>query len=90
MIAYELCHLLRLDGLYAPDFKLFQVPERVGSLTLVDERFITVARQRNLPVQVWTVNEEEDMERLIDLGVDGIVTDHPVRLLNILRRRGRR
>ncbi len=90
MIAYELCHLLRLDGLYAPDFELFQVPERVGSLTLVDERFITVARQRNLPVQVWTVNEEEDMERLIDLGVDGIVTDHPLRLLNILRRRGRR
>ncbi len=90
MIVYELCHLLRLDGLYASDFELFQVPERVGPLTLVDERFITVARQRNLPVQVWTVNEEEDMERLIDLGVDGIVTDHPVRLLNILRRRGRR
>ena len=90
MVAFELLHLLRLDGFYAPDFELFQVPERVGPLTLVDERFLAVARERNLPVQVWTVNEEEDMERLIDLGVDGIVTDHPVRLLNILRQRGRR
>ena len=90
MIAYELFHLLRLDRLYPPDFELFQVPERVGPLTLVDERFVSLARERNLPVQVWTVNEEEDMERLIDLGVDGIVTDHPVRLLSILRRRGRR
>ena len=81
---------MRLDGLYAPDFELFQVPERIGPLALVDERFITVARQRNLPVQMWTVNEEEEMERFVDLGVDGIVTDHPVRLLNILRRRGRR
>ena len=90
MIGYELCHLLRLDGLYAPDFELFQVPEQIGPLALVDKRFISVARQRNLPVQVWTVNEEEQMERLVDLGVDGIVTDHPVRLLNILHRRGRR
>jgi glycerophosphoryl diester phosphodiesterase len=39
-----------------------------------------------MDVHVWTVNEEEDMRRLLDLGVDGIITDYPDRLLDVLGR----
>ena len=42
----------------------------------------------NLAVHVWTINETTDMQRLLDLGVDGIVTDRPDRLLSLLRKPG--
>jgi len=87
---YWLLHLLRLDGLARPAFDVFQVPERASGFTLVDERFVTRAHARNLPVEVWTVNEREQMERLLDLGADGIVTDQPELLLQVLRDRGLR
>ena len=81
---------LRLDALYTADFDVFQVPETMRWLTIVDRRFIIRAHARNIPVQVWTVNKEEDMQRLVDLGVDGILTDRPDILLQVLREKGRR
>lgn len=58
-----------------------QVPEYVG----VTKGFVEAARERNLRVHVWTVNETADMQRLLEAGVDGIMTDYPDRLLTILR-----
>jgi len=87
---YWLLHLLRLDDLYSADFQAFQVPERLRWIELVDRRFVESARARNLPVEVWTVNRREQMERLLDLGVDGIITDHPDLLLELLRERSMR
>lgn len=84
---YWLLHRMRLDALYAPDFQAFQLPERMRSLTVVDRRFVDSAHAHNLPVQVWTVNRREDMRRLLDLGVDGIITDRPDALLELLRER---
>lgn len=52
-----------------------QVPERQGPLTIVDRRRIAAYHRAGLEVHVWTVNEPTDMERLLDLGVDGLVTD---------------
>ena len=52
-----------------------QVPERVGALRLVTPRFVESAHQLGVEVHVWTVNEPADMTRLLDLGVDGLVTD---------------
>ncbi len=52
-----------------------QVPERAGPLALVTPRFIAAAHRAGAEVHVWTVNDPEDMTRLLDLGVDGIVTD---------------
>jgi len=89
-IGYWLLHLARLDGLYSPDFQVFQMPARLRGLTLVDRRFVERARARNLPVHVWTVNRKEEMEHLLDLGVDGIITDRPGLLLDLLRQRNRR
>lgn len=52
-----------------------QVPERAGPLQLVTPRFVEAAHRSGAEVHVWTVNEAADMTRLLDLGVDGIVTD---------------
>jgi glycerophosphoryl diester phosphodiesterase len=52
----------------------------------VSRSFVTAAHERNMRVHVWTVNDHVNMQRLIDLKVDGIVTDHPEILLQLLQR----
>ena len=61
-----------------------QVPERQGDLVIVDERFVAAAHQAGKAVHVWTVNEAESMERLLGLGVDGIISDMPTTLCGVL------
>ncbi len=61
-----------------------QVPVAFGMLTLVDERFVAEAHRAGLAVHVWTIEEEAEMERLCDLGVDGIITDRPTALVAVL------
>jgi glycerophosphoryl diester phosphodiesterase len=76
-----------LGGSYGPPMQALQVPERAGSLgVLLSRAFVADAHARNLRVHAWTVNAEADMRRLLDLGVDGIMTDYPDRLLKILGR----
>lgn len=70
-----------LGAVYTPPTEALQVPEYQGSLHVVTERFVQAAHGKNVDVQVWTVNERSDMRRLIDLGVDGIITDRPDRAL---------
>lgn len=65
-----------------------QVPVRYHGLPVVDRRMISAAERHGLQIQVWTVNDEAEMERLIDLGVDGIITDRPSLLKSVLTRRG--
>ncbi|GAA3884898.1 glycerophosphodiester phosphodiesterase [Saccharothrix violaceirubra] len=65
-----------------------QVPVRQGRLTVVDERFVRAAHRRGLEVHVWTVDDEPTMRALLDTGVDGLVTDRPDLLRDVLRSRG--
>ena len=65
-----------------------QVPTRQGRIPLVDRRFVEAAHGRHLHVHVWTVDDEAEMTRLLDLGVDGIMTDRPDVLKALLERRG--
>jgi glycerophosphoryl diester phosphodiesterase len=65
----------------------YQVPERQGDLVVVDEKFVTAAHRAGKAVHVWTVNDAESMERLIALGVDGIISDVPTTLCGVLRAR---
>ncbi|MEU1278334.1 glycerophosphodiester phosphodiesterase family protein [Streptomyces sp. NPDC005805] len=65
-----------------------QVPERQGGVRVVDRRFVRAAHARGLQVHVWTVNDAESMGRLLDLGVDGIMTDHLQTLRTVLTERG--
>lgn len=65
-----------------------QVPHRVKGVTLVDRRFVAAAHQRGLQVHVWTIDDPEAMDELLDKGVDGIMTDKPAVLREVLERRG--
>jgi glycerophosphoryl diester phosphodiesterase len=65
-----------------------QVPPEYEGMTIVDEPFVARAHEHGLAVHVWTVDEPVEMERLVDLGVDGIMTDVPSVLADVLRRRG--
>jgi glycerophosphoryl diester phosphodiesterase len=58
-------------------YDALQVPERSGPLTIVDRRFVECAHRRGLHVHVWTVNDAMAMDRLLAMGVDGIMTDRP-------------
>ena len=55
----------------------YQVPERAGRLRVVSRRFIRYAHLAGLKVQVWTVDTEEEMVRLLDWGVDALISNRP-------------
>jgi len=65
-----------------------QVPEAQSGIPVVDRRFVRTAHARGLHVHVWTVNDPDRMHRLLDLGVDGIMTDHIDTLRKVLEDRG--
>ncbi|MFF9851843.1 glycerophosphodiester phosphodiesterase [Streptomyces litmocidini] len=65
-----------------------QVPERQAGVPVVDRRFVREAHARGLQVHVWTVNDPARMNSLLDLGVDGIMTDHLETLRGVLTDRG--
>jgi glycerophosphoryl diester phosphodiesterase len=68
-------------------YDALQVPRRSGRLTIVDPAFIAAAHARGLHVHVWTIDEPDAMSELLDLGVDGIMTDRPDRLSEVLSAR---
>jgi glycerophosphoryl diester phosphodiesterase len=74
---------LRLGIGWRPRYRAFQLPERVGSTPVVSERLIRASHRAGCPIQVWTVNEEADMRRLLDWGVDGLITDHPAHAVRV-------
>jgi len=76
-----------LKSLFRPtDFIAAQVPVRSGAIKIIHPGFVKLAKQRKIAVQVWTVNDPEEMQYLIDLGVDGIMTDRPDLLLDLLQK----
>jgi glycerophosphoryl diester phosphodiesterase len=60
-----------------PAYRGFQIPEKSGALRIVSPRFVRAVTKVGLSVAVWTVNEEADMRRLLQWGVDGLITDRP-------------
>lgn len=75
-----------LAASFSPEMQALQVPERAGVLRVLTRDFVEAAHGRNLRVHAWTINDEADMRRLIDVGVDGVMTDYPDRLLRVLGR----
>jgi glycerophosphoryl diester phosphodiesterase len=65
-----------------------QVPLRYFGTPVIDAAFIRTAHGAGLAVHVWTIDEAEVMHRLLDLGVDGIMTDRPSLLKSVLAERG--
>jgi glycerophosphoryl diester phosphodiesterase len=65
-----------------------QVPERQSGIPVVDRLFLRAAHALDMQVHVWTVNDADRMRALLDLGVDGIMTDHIGTLRAVLTERG--
>ena len=72
----------------APDCGALQVPTHFRGIPLVTRKLVRAAHARGLQVHVWTVDKREEMERLLDLDVDGLMTDRPTLLRDVLRTRG--
>ena len=64
---------------------VYYIPEVNEGITLLSKRLLGEMHRRGKSVLIWTINEEEDMKRLIAFDVDGIVTDRPSKLLQILK-----
>ena len=65
--------------------RVVQVPETLGGHRWLTPELVAAAHRGGVEVHVWTVNDEEGMRRMIALGVDGIITDYPDKLLALLR-----
>ncbi|KQS54836.1 glycerophosphodiester phosphodiesterase [Geodermatophilus sp. Leaf369] len=78
----------RAAGLVRIQAGCAQVPLHLGGRPLVDERFIAAAHERSLQVHVWTVDDAQEADRMLDMGVDGVMTDRPAMLREVLDARG--
>jgi glycerophosphoryl diester phosphodiesterase len=70
-----------------PGYNAFQVPEVAGSTRVVSPRFVRYAHEAGVAVQVWTVNEIADMERLLGWKVDALISDRPDLAVEVVRQR---
>lgn len=69
---------------YIPSGQSLQIPCEYNGMTLVTEATVAAAHEVGVEIFVWTVNESAEMERLLRLGVDGIITDYPSRLFELV------
>lgn len=74
-----------LTGFYSPQFYSLQVPQESSGITVMTPSFVNLAHERNLAVEPWTINDEETMRKFIEWGVDGIMTDRPDIMIEIIR-----
>jgi glycerophosphoryl diester phosphodiesterase len=84
LITFYLLTRLGLGGLFKPRYQALQGPETYHGLRIVTPGFIRAAHARGLRVDVWTIDTEADMRRLLGYGVDGIMTDRPDVLAKLL------
>jgi glycerophosphoryl diester phosphodiesterase len=75
-----------LSRAYRPKAQAFQIPEQAEGRQIVTPRFVRSAHAHRIQVHVWTVDEVSHMNRLIDWGVDGLISDYPDRLMKTLGR----
>ena len=77
-----------LPGAPNPRHQALQVPIELNGITVVTPDFVRRAHANGLAVHVWTINDRAEMEWLIDIGVDGVMTDRPTLLEQVLAERG--
>jgi glycerophosphoryl diester phosphodiesterase len=79
----------RVDDWPSPAIAL-QVPPEYEGTAIVTTDSVAAAHRLGREVHVWTINDEPEMERLLDLGIDALMSDVPDRVVGVLRRRGLR
>jgi glycerophosphoryl diester phosphodiesterase len=83
---FVLLNYVFLGGIYSPQEFAYQVPEESSGILVVRPGFISGAHGRNVQVHIWTPNTREELQKFIDMGVDGIMTDRPDILMELLNR----
>ncbi len=73
-------------GEYVPPGEALQIPESYQEMVLVTPETIAAAHGVGMEMHVWTVNDVASMERLLKMGVDGVMSDYPERLVEVARR----
>lgn len=85
-VRFLLANRLRLTATYDPAAHAIQVPPERHGIEILNERFVEGAHDRGLDVHAWTIDDPDEMERLVELGVDGLITDRPDLALEVLGR----
>ncbi|WP_160152601.1 glycerophosphodiester phosphodiesterase [Microbulbifer sp. ALW1] len=81
---FALASKLKAFRLLSPHYQALHIPVTYDRITLVDSSALEQVQQHGVRVDVWTVNDEAEMRHLIELGVDGIMTDRPDRLMQVI------
>jgi len=82
--AFKISSMGPLPGVGQSRYVALQVPVSFGGVEVVTKEFVDDAHAQKLAVHVWTINDEKTMRWLIDIGVDGIMTDVPTLLERVL------
>jgi glycerophosphoryl diester phosphodiesterase len=75
---------LRLTAALRPAYQALQIPVRAGNVTILTPRLLDAAHRAKLAVHVWTIDDPIEMQALLDLGVDGLMSDYPDRLQSVV------
>ena len=81
---FVIMNYLGLGRLYTPAMESFQVPMKQGSIPVVNKMLRRGLVERNVRLDVWTINDEATMQYLLDIRADGIITDRPDLALSLL------
>jgi glycerophosphoryl diester phosphodiesterase len=82
---YFILNTAMISGTWQPSTQAFAVPEYFGDLHVLTPSFVANSKEHNVRVYPWTINTEEEMRRMIDLGVDGLITDYPSLAMEIIK-----
>ncbi len=83
VIEFYVLNLLGLHRLWTPPAAAFQVPQSFSGLAVTTPRFVENLQAHGVLVHPWTINDQNDMEILLEMGVDGMITDYPDKLLEL-------
>ena len=84
IVRFLLLSKLGLSSLLTPTYVALQLPMKAGPFNLVTQSLIDAAHNRDIEVHPFTVNSTDEMRRLVKMGIDGIITDYPDRLIEVL------
>jgi len=84
---FILLHKLGLHALYKSRIDSIELPTDVIGINLINQTIIDTAKTRGIDIHYWTVNDTETMEQLMNKGVDGIITDRPDLLIDVVQGR---
>lgn len=81
---YYALMVLGIDSMYLDGVAVLQVPMEEYGFSFATKRFINVANEHNIAVHYWTIDDEDEMRQLIEIGADAIMTDNPSVLKKVL------